>query len=280
MDAARGPRDAPGVQAVKLAEGREAEILEWGEGRVLRLYRDPAAGARADREMRALAAVRSVLALVPAPYERIEWQGRPGIVMERVPGRDALAELSRRPWRVTELAALSGRVHADLHAIRAPDDLPELRAALGERIAQDAAIPDRLRAATLAVLATLPDGTALCHGDFQIANLLLGPRGPVVIDWANATRGDPAADFARTALMIRYGSLPPGTPARIRWGRRLGLALFGRAYRRGYLARRAGDAPRLRSWELVRAVERLADRIPEERAGLLREAERLLDAPA
>ena len=83
-------RDAPRVQPVKIAEGREAEILSWGEGRVLRLYRDPAAGARADREMRALAAVRSVLALVPAPYERIEWQGRPGIVMERVLGRDAL----------------------------------------------------------------------------------------------------------------------------------------------------------------------------------------------
>jgi len=70
--------------------------------------------------MRALAAVRSILALVPAPYERIEWRGRPGIVMERVLGRDEL----------------------------------------GERIGRDAAIPDELRAAALGALANLPDGTA------------------------------------------------------------------------------------------------------------------------
>jgi len=276
MDASRGTRDAPSVQPVKLAEGREAEILSWEEGRVLRLYRDPAAAALADREMRALAAVRSVVSLVPAPYQRIEWQGRPGIVMERVLGRDALTAISRQPWRVLELSGLTGRVHAELNGIRAPDQLPALRDELGKRIGSDTAIPEDLRAAALRTLADLPDGTALCHGDFQAGNVLLSPSGPVVIDWGNATRGDPAGDFARTLLMTRVGSLPPGTPRTIRWGRRLGEGLFRRAYQQAYRRGEPHDPGRLPRWELVRAVERLADRIPEERAGLLREANRLL----
>ena len=275
MDAARDTRDAPPVQPVKLAEGREAEILSWGEGRVLRLYRDPAGGALADREMRALAAVRSVLALVPAPYERIEWQGRPGIVMERVVGRDALTAISRQPWRVLELSGLTGRVHAELNGVRAPDQLPALRDELGERIGSDAGIPEDLRAAALAALASLPDSTALCHGDFQAGNVLLSPRGPVVIDWGNATRGDPDGDFARTLLMTRVGSLPPGTPRTIRWGRRLGEGLYRGAYQRAYRRSSQRRSDGIQRWELVRAVERLVDRIPEERAGLLREAERL-----
>jgi aminoglycoside phosphotransferase (APT) family kinase protein len=275
MDAARDTRDPPPVQPVKLAEGREAEILSWGEGRVLRLYRDPAAGGLADREMRALAAVRAVCPLVPAAYERIEWQGRPGIVMQRVDGHDALTEIGRKPWRVAQLSALTGRVHADLNAIRAPDSLPALRGELGARIGTDPAIPERLRAAALEALADLPDGTALCHGDFQVANVLLSPSGPVVIDWGNATRGDPAGDFARSLLMTRLGSLPPGTPRLIRWGRRFGTGLFRQAYQRAYRQRGSQDPVRIRRWELVRAVERLADRIPEERAGLLREASRL-----
>ena len=276
MDETQGPRHAPGVQPVKLAEGREAEILSWGDGRVLRLYRDPAAGARADREMGALAAVRSVLALVPAPFERIEWQGRPGIVMEQIVGRDAMTEISRHPWRMPQLAALSGHVHAELNAVAAPAALPALRAEVGERIAKDAAVPDRLRGPTLAALERLPDGTALCHGDFQIANLLLGPTGPVVIDWGYATRGDPDADFARSLLMTRLGSLPPGTPRLILWGRRFGTGLFRLAYQRAYRLGRPVDPTRVRRWTLVRVVERLADRIPEERGRLLREAERLL----
>jgi len=271
----RDTRDAPPVQPVKIAEGREAEILAWGEGRVLRLFRDPAAAARADREIRALAAVRSVLAIVPAPFERIEWQGRPGIVMERVSGRDALTQIARQPWRLLELAALSGRVHAELNGIVAPAALPALRAEMGRRIGSDPAIPDDLRAAALDALASLPDGTALCHGDFQIANVLLSPSGPVVIDWGNATRGDPAGDFARSLLMTRLGSLPPGTPPLIRWGRRLGTGLFRQAYQRAYRKRAPHDPTHVHRWALVRAVERLADGIPEERARLLREAERL-----
>jgi aminoglycoside phosphotransferase (APT) family kinase protein len=278
LDAASDTRDPPPVQPVKLAEGREAEILSWGDGRVLRLYRDPAAGALADREMRALAAVRSVLALVPAPFERIEWQGRPGIVMERVLGRDALTAISRQPWRVMQLSGLTGRVHAELNRIRAPDALPALRRELGERIVKDAAIPEDLRAAALATLASLPDGGALCHGDFQAGNVLLSPVGPVVIDWASATRGDPAGDFARTTLMMRAGSLPPGTPRLLRWGRAFGEGIFRRAYQQAYRQGLPHDPSRILRWELVRAVDRLADRIPEERAGLLREVNRLLGA--
>jgi aminoglycoside phosphotransferase (APT) family kinase protein len=276
VDAARDTRDHPAVQPVKIAEGREAEILDWGEGRVLRLFRDPAAGARADREMGALAAVRSVLPIVPEPFERIEWQGRPGIVMQRVDGRDALTQIGRQPWRVAQLAALSGRIHAGLNEIRAPDSLPALRGELAARIAADAAIPERLRAAALEALADLPDGTALCHGDFQIANVLLSPSGPVVIDWGYATRGDPAGDYARSLLMTRLGSLPPGTPRLIRWGRRLGTGLFRQAYQRAYRQRGSQDPVRIQRWELVRAVERLADRIPEERERLLRAADRML----
>lgn len=276
MDAAHRSRDALRMQAVKIAEGREAEILSWGDGRVLRLYRDPAAAAQADREMQALAAVRSVLSLVPTPYERIEWQGRPGIVMQRVDGRDALTEISRQPWRLAELSALTGRVHAELNRIAAPAALPSLRAELGERIGRDAAIPERLRAPALETLAGLPDGTALCHGDFQVANVLLSPGGPVVIDWGYATRGDADGDFARSLLMTRLGSLPPGTPRLIRWGRHLGTGLFRLVYQRAYRQGRSHDPVRTRRWQLVRAVERLADRIPEERGRLLREVDRLL----
>lgn len=274
--ATRGP---DGARPTRIAEGREAEIFAWGEHDVLRVFRDANAHDRADREMRALDAVRAALPGVPAVRERMEWNGRPALRLERLDGRGVLAELQQRPWRAWTLARLCGRVHARLNQIRAPDALPALQGELRRRL-EDQAIPGALRAAALAELDRLPDGDALCHGDFQPDNVLLCSGGPVVIDWPNAARGDACADFARTALMMRFGALPPGAPSLIRWGHRIGRGIFARTYTAGYEETLRHDAAALRRWKLVRAVERLADRIEEERAPLLRAAECLRRAPA
>ena len=261
---------------MKLAEGREAEILSWGPNTVLRLYRQPGDHDRADREMMVLQAVRSALPFVPAALQRVEWEGRPGVVMERVEGQDVLTEIARRPWRLLELAAVTGRVHAELHAIQAPEHLPSLREVLEDRIRKSAAIPEeRLRRGALEQLQRLPDGNELCHGDFHPANILLASRGPVVIDWAYATRGPAISDFARTMLMMRVGSLPPGAPALIRWGRWMGRGALCVAYRWAYQSKRSFDLATLRRWEFVRGVDRFADEIPEERSALLGEVKRL-----
>ena len=263
------------MRPTKIAEGREAEIFRWGEDEVLRLYRDPNACERADREMLALAAVRSALPCVPTPHGRMAWNGRPGIRMQRLEGHGILAEIQRRPWRVWALAALFGRVHADVNRVRAPAQLPELKTDLRRRIESEKSIPRELRVAALAELDRLPDGDALCHGDFQPDNLLLCSTGPAVIDWPNATRGDPCGDFARTALMMKLGALPPGAPLLIRWGQHVGRGFFARAYVSGYAETTRYDDEAVRRWKFVRAVERLADEIPEERESVLRAADRL-----
>jgi aminoglycoside phosphotransferase (APT) family kinase protein len=272
-----GRSDARAAEAAptRLAEGREAEIFAWAEGEVLRLYRDPQAHDRADREMAALAAVRSALPHVPAPHGRMDWRGRPGILMQRLDGHGVLSEIQRRPWRVWALARLCGRVHADLNRVRAPAQLPGLREVLRARIEATEAIPLELRRAALDELGSLPDGDALCHGDFQPDNVLLCRTGPVVIDWSNAACGDPCGDFARTALMMQLGSLAPGSPPLIRWGSGIGRGFFTRAYLAGYRETTRYEDGAVSRWKLVRAVERLADGIPEERASLLRAAERL-----
>ncbi len=259
----------------KFAEGREAEIFSWGEGVVLRLYRDPAHRERADRELLALTAVRAALACAPTPHGRMDWDGRPGLLMERLDGHGLFAEIQRRPWRMWSLAKLTGRVHADVNAVRAPSALPELRREVRRRIEALTQIPDALRARALAELARLPDGDALCHGDFHLENVLLRREGPAVIDWPDATRGDPCADFARTSLMYRVGSLPPGTPRLVRLGQHVGRGAFLRGYVAGYASARRFDAALVRRWQFVRAVDRFADGIDEERPGLLREAARL-----
>ena len=104
--------------------------------------------------------------------------------------------------------------------------------------------------------------------------MLIGSDGPVVIDWTNATRGDPAADVARTRLMVRLGDLPPGSPALVRQLNRFGRRYFGRAYLRSYRAEHPVDTAVLDRWEIVRAADRVSEGIEVEIPSLLELLER------
>jgi aminoglycoside phosphotransferase (APT) family kinase protein len=46
------------------------------------------------------------------------------------------------------------------------------------------------------------------HRDLHPLNVLITARGPVVIDWANASRGDPAFDVADTWVLFACGDPP------------------------------------------------------------------------
>ena len=94
--------------------------------------------------------------------------------MERLAGRDMLADLSGRPWLVRQHARTLAGLHDRLHAIAAP---PSLRARFGP-------------------------GDQMLHLDLHPGNVMLTAAGPVVIDWSNVAAGAPAADVAMAWLII------------------------------------------------------------------------------
>ena len=42
----------------------------------------------------------------------------------------------------------------------------------------------------------------MCHGDFHPMNILGSPGREMVVDWLDASRGDPAADVCRSYVLI------------------------------------------------------------------------------
>jgi len=241
------------------------------DGRVLRLYRNAAYAAEADRTIVVLRALRDAGVRVPEVFGREDAGDRPGVVMERIDGTDMLTEIGRKPWKVWGVGGLSGRAHAAMHQIEAPDILESNHDRLRRRITESALVPDEFRGVALARLSEMPGGDRLCHGDYHPGNLMLKAGEPVVIDWSNASRGVPEADVVRTKLMLDYGEPPPGTPVVIRVAAKVARKLLVDSYLGAY--RRAGsiDAQVMKRWELPIVVARLTEGIPEERERLLKQ---------
>ena len=164
-----------------LARGRAADVFAAGPGRVLRRYRE-GEGGDTEPEAAAMELARRHGFPVPAVHEA----GGRDLVLERVEGPTMLADLARRPWRVGRHGRTLAELHNKLHAIPAP---PDLRTSFGR-------------------------GDRLVHFDLHPDNVLLSQRGPMVIDWSNASRGDGADDVALTWVILTTSVVPGPLPFR------------------------------------------------------------------
>ena len=130
---------------------------------------------RTGRDLRREAAMMSYLSghgiAVPRVYDVTAEE----LVMQYVPGPRMSEEIGRKPW----LAGRLGRELADLHhrldAIPAPDFL----SGAGD----------------------------LLHLDLHPGNVVLGPEGPVVLDWASAGKGDRRLDVALSWVSLAVARL-------------------------------------------------------------------------
>jgi aminoglycoside phosphotransferase (APT) family kinase protein len=264
----------------KIGEGREAEIFAWEPGAVLKLYRSSAGVRSMEIERAAVTAARAAGAPVPAALGSVQVDDRPGLILERADGLDLLTTLDRKPWLLLGVGETMARCHAALHETRATSALPALKELVASTLQGSSLIPTPLRDHALATIERLPDGDRLCHGDFHPGNIIMTARGPVIIDWAGSTRGDPHADVALSLLLLRMGELPESAPPLIRalagFGRRVILARYLAAYRR----LRPLDSALVRHWEIVVATYRLTANIAQERHKLVAIIESGMGNPA
>jgi aminoglycoside phosphotransferase (APT) family kinase protein len=255
----------------RIGEGREAEVFALDDRRVLRLARTGALSAQLDEEHAALAAAHAAGAPVPEVFERVDIDGRPGLVVERLSAGNLLLEIGQRPWRVLPIGRTLASLHARIHQVVAPEALPSVHERVRTRL-ESPLVPDDVRARALELLETLPEGDRLCHGDFHPANVLVGPDGDArVIDWTAASRGEPAADVARSRLIVLNGAVGPDATVAVRALARVGRRVLWQRYRAAYPVAREAAVDR---WFAVMAAARLAEDIREERATILRLAAR------
>ena len=256
--------------------GRTATVYDCSPGRVLKLFR--AGWPRQELAFEAVASAVAARRFAGAPRldAVVELDGRLGLIYERAHGLTMLAALPQRPWRVPALARQLAALHAAMHR-QSGQPLPAYQERLVRQIQRahvSGMLPEALRDQALAVLAALPDGDRLCHGDFHPDNVVLAARGPVVIDWLTAAAGHPLADVARTHYLLTSAAMPAFMPVVQRVLSSVVRRAFASIYLRHYASLAGYARPsleaQLAAWRVPIAAARLAEGIDEETASILR----------
>lgn len=261
-----------GMQVGKrISEGRTAELFAVGPW-VLKLLRPGFSrdAVLAEAHKAQVAAAAGLPA--PAPLAILEQDSQPGILFQRVSGPTMLELMLTKPWSALSYARKLAHLHALIHSKRA-SGLVSFKQRLQSAI-EDTELKPRLKAAALNMLSRLPMGNSLCHGDFHPGNIILTEEQPVIIDWLDASQGDPLGDVARTKLLFTIPPLTLPNPQKIlvNWLRAAAL----RAYLRQYFLIRPEGQSRLDDCYSVALAARLSERIPGEAEAILKHLEKRL----
>ncbi len=255
-----------------LGYGRTAEIFLWGNDQIIKLFHEDWLVRLVEEEARIGKVLHETGLPVPAVEGIRDLNGRKGIVYERIEGKTMLQEFSSKPWTVLRLTRIFTELHLAIHE-QSITNLPSQRERISGKIQESSAVSTEMRKAALGILRELPDDDVLCHGDYHPDQVIMSPRGPVIIDWSTATHGNPIADVANTSLLLGLAEPATGRISRILTTAR---KFVRNRYRKRYLKRTLTSKKLLDSWELPVVVARLSDDIPEERQRLLKLIERLV----
>jgi tRNA A-37 threonylcarbamoyl transferase component Bud32 len=253
-----------------IAYGRTAEIYAWQEGQVLKLFYDWFGLSAIEYEAHIARAVHASGLPVPAVGEILRVNGRNGLVYQRVNGEHMYDTLKRRPWLGNQYARRMAELHVKMHASTIQVDIPAQRQRLVHKIQGAATLPDQLRIKALAALESMPDGDCLCHGDFHPGNILLTPQGEIIIDWIDATRGNPLSDLARTTILL-CGAAESSQIRNIL--EKAYLKTIHAEYIRHYFKLHPGGEQEYKRWLPIVAAARLSENIPELEKWLVAQAE-------
>jgi Ser/Thr protein kinase RdoA (MazF antagonist) len=228
-----------------VGRGKVAEVVVHGP-HVLKAYFDADSKPQAFREAAILSAIETLGLPTPRVIEAGQFDGRWGLVMTRAPGKPfleaMLADAAALPARLAAMVRLHRAIHSHIVPI-----LPPHKAKLSDALGRASRLSDRLRGKLIEALAALPTGRQLCHLDYHPLNIIGTPGDAMVIDWLDASAGDPAADVCRTLVL-----LTPHVPQ------------VAEAYVDAYVAASGLTREAVLAWRPVIAGARLSEGVPEE----------------
>ncbi len=252
-----------------LARGRTADVYEWDGAHVLKRFHDWFELGNIEYEQKIARAVHASGVQSPLVGEIIQVDSHNALIYERVPGESMRALVLGKPWKVFAYARVLAQLHAQMHGCTFDASVPAQRRRLEDKINHANALAASLKAHLLHTINELPEGDRVCHGDLHPANVLISGEEAMVIDWIDASRGNPLADVARTSVILLgvAESKEISNPLL-----KVFVKTFHSKYLKEYFHLRPGGEDEYRHWLPIVAGARLSENIPELEIWLVQQA--------
>ncbi len=233
-----------------IGRGNVADVFAFGDA-VLKLYHPDQPKRAPFREAANLALLESTTLPVPKVLSVGFFQDRWGLAMTRASGGPPDPAVLAAPGRLTGYFRALAALHRRLTAESGEGFIPQ-KTRLASAIGRADDLPEPLKSDLLSRLADRPTGNRLCHGDFHPLNILGTGASVTVIDWLDASCGDPAADICRTFVLL-HGYAPD----------------LARSWIASCVAEGFGAPDGIAAWLPFVAAARLSENAPGERDRLL-----------
>ncbi len=243
-----------------LATGRTSDVYTLGSDSVVKVPRFGVPAHWATMEARIAHSVHGLGLPTPEVRDVVAVNGRDAVVFERIYGPSMWDMLRADGSRLSELTDLMIDVQREINAFDGPDGVPNLLRRTQAKIDEAELLTCVEREQVVAMTDDLSQGSSLCHGDLHPGNILMGPGGPVVIDWFDAGVGHRAADTVRTSLLIRP-SAAAGQASHLPGASDGQLNRLHQRYLSGVVADIGATGAELLRWERVLAAGRLAEQL-------------------
>ena len=175
----------------KIGVGRTAEVYDYDEGRVLKLYFKDVSDQIIKTEYSNNKIIESLGIPSAKCFDLIMYEDRKGLLLEKLSGFSMMKAMKMHPMKSITYAIPLARVHNQIHK-SVSAKLPDNKEQIIKRINNVEILSKQVKNKLYEYIKTLDNGNILCHSDFHPENVFISNNEYVVFDWSTATIGNNA----------------------------------------------------------------------------------------
>lgn len=186
----------------KIGDGGIAEVFAR-DNKAIKLYKPHVPKSEAFYEALINTIIESTGLPVPKVFSVHQVSDRWAMEMELLDGSILSKLIKQQPADTATYLDTMIDMHMRIHNIK---DLPIIfsqKQKIESRIRNVSILSVSQKENLISELKNMPDGNCLCHGDYHYNNLIMNNGRVFIIDWVDATIGNPAADVCRTYMLFK-----------------------------------------------------------------------------